>query len=222
MSAAQPRPARPGYGEGRTALLDAAIRVVARDGLRGLTYRAVAAEAGVTHGLVTRHFGSRAAMIEEALDHAVEHSIAVSSLESGTGQIDDLAHDLLDMAEHDVDGQAFQFELILEARRRPELRESARGLYDTYLAATHRELQRMGIDADDGLTRAVFAALDSMVFQQITFGRPEDTEAGLAALRRMLTAVRDQQQNRTQAATRSPAKTAPAPTRKRRRRPDRA
>lgn len=194
MSAAQPQPVRPGYGQGRTALLDAAIRVVARDGLRGLTYRAVAAEAGVTHGLVTRHFGSRAAMIEEALGHAVQHSIAVSSLESATGQIDDLARDLPNMAEDDADGQAFQFELILEARRRPELRDDVRTLYDTYHAATRRELGRMGLDAGDGLTRAVFAALDSMVFQQITFGRPEDTKAGLAALRDMLAALRDQQQ----------------------------
>ncbi|HLI60734.1 MAG TPA: TetR family transcriptional regulator [Solirubrobacteraceae bacterium] len=193
---AQPQPARPGYGQGRTALLDAAIRVVARDGLRGLTYRAVAAEAGVTHGLVTRHFGSRAAMIEEALGHAVEHSLAASSLESDSGRIDEFAHDLPRMAEDDADGQAFQFELILEARRRPELRDAVRGLYTTYRAATRRELRRIGLDADDGLTRAVFAALDSMVFQQITFGRPEDTEAGLAALRRMLSALRDRQQVR--------------------------
>ncbi|WP_416979825.1 TetR family transcriptional regulator [Streptomyces sp. T028] len=48
---------RLGYGEGRDALLIAAVRVVARDGLRKLTYRAVAAEAGVTHGLVAHHFG---------------------------------------------------------------------------------------------------------------------------------------------------------------------
>jgi len=193
VSAAQPQPARPGYGHGRTALLDAAIRVVARDGLRGLTYRAVAAEAGVTHGLVTRHFGSRATMIEEALGHAVQHSIAASALVSQTGEIHDLARDLPNMAEDDADGQAFQFELILEARRRPELRDDARSLYDTYHAATYHELRRMGLEADDGLTRAVFSALDSMVFQQITFGRPEDTEAGLAALRGMLTALRDQQ-----------------------------
>jgi DNA-binding transcriptional regulator YbjK len=36
---------KPRYGEGRRALLDAAIRVVARQGLRGLTYRAVGKEA---------------------------------------------------------------------------------------------------------------------------------------------------------------------------------
>ena len=48
---------RPGYGEGRDALLTATVRVVARRGLRNLTYRAVAEEAGVTHGLVAHYFG---------------------------------------------------------------------------------------------------------------------------------------------------------------------
>ncbi|MGK4578743.1 TetR family transcriptional regulator [Kitasatospora sp. HPMI-4] len=46
------------YGEGREALLAAAVRVVARGGLRNLTYRAAAKEAGVTHGLVVHHFGA--------------------------------------------------------------------------------------------------------------------------------------------------------------------
>lgn len=61
--AAQPRK-RVDYGTGREALLNAAVRVVARGGLRKLTYRAVAEEAGVTHGLVVHHFGSRDALIE--------------------------------------------------------------------------------------------------------------------------------------------------------------
>lgn len=38
------------YGEGREALLNAAVHVVARGGLRKLTYRAVAEEAGSPTG----------------------------------------------------------------------------------------------------------------------------------------------------------------------------
>jgi AcrR family transcriptional regulator len=55
------------YGDGREALLTAAVRVVARKGIRHLTYRALARQAGVTHGLVTYHFGSRDALIRAAL-----------------------------------------------------------------------------------------------------------------------------------------------------------
>ena len=48
---------KPRYGGGRDALIEAAILVVAREGLRGLTIRSVAAEAGVTRGLFCSHFG---------------------------------------------------------------------------------------------------------------------------------------------------------------------
>src|SRR3712207_8439845 len=61
------RPA-PGYGEGRRALLAAAVHVVATRGLRHLTYRSVAQEAGVAHGLVAHHFGTRDALLEAALE----------------------------------------------------------------------------------------------------------------------------------------------------------
>lgn len=74
------------YGEGREALLKAAVRVVARGGLRSLTYRAVAEEAGVAHSLVVHHFGSRAALIEEALAHTVQTSMSHSILEPGFGE----------------------------------------------------------------------------------------------------------------------------------------
>src|SRR3954469_5294473 len=77
----------PGHGERRAALLSAAVRVLDRDGMRGLTYRAVAQEAGVSHGLVRHHFGSRDALIHEAvLDHA-ERSLQSTRLESGTGRL---------------------------------------------------------------------------------------------------------------------------------------
>ncbi|MGW2386907.1 TetR family transcriptional regulator [Streptomyces sp. NPDC001658] len=50
----------------RGPLLEAAVRVAARGGLRKLIYRAIAAEAGVTHGLVAHHLGSRDTLLEEA------------------------------------------------------------------------------------------------------------------------------------------------------------
>jgi TetR/AcrR family transcriptional regulator, regulator of biofilm formation and stress response len=61
---------RPPRGDGRVALLEAAIRVGAHQGLCGLTIRSAAAEAGVSHGLVRHHFGSRQQLVDEALEHA--------------------------------------------------------------------------------------------------------------------------------------------------------
>ncbi|MEV7976955.1 TetR family transcriptional regulator [Streptomyces sp. NPDC086519] len=179
---------RLGYGEGREALLKAAVRVVGARGLRHLTYRAVAEEAGVTHGLVVHHFGSRDALIEESLAYAVRLSLSSSLLEPGTGEPEDFVAGLTDMVEDDADGQAYQYELLLEARRRPELLPQVRALYDEYFGASQRELARiLPGDAGPAFNRLVFAALDGLVLHQLTgIGDRAETEAALAELRALL------------------------------------
>ncbi|MGW3045353.1 TetR/AcrR family transcriptional regulator [Kitasatospora sp. NPDC001159] len=182
-----PRKRRMNYGEGREALLNAAVRVVARGGLRRLTYRAVAEEAGTTHGLVVHHFGSRDALIEEALAHAVRTSLSVSAVEPGTGRVADFSAGVSEMVAADPDMQAFQYELLLESRRRPELLPQIRALYDDYFDATERELSRMlpeGVGRP--LTRLVFAALDGLVLHQLVFGEPATTDAAIEELRSLL------------------------------------
>ncbi|KIQ64788.1 TetR family transcriptional regulator [Kitasatospora griseola] len=175
------------YGTGRTALLEAAVRVVARGGLRNLTYRAVAEEAGVTHGLVVHHFGSRDALIEEAVAHAIRSSLSSSALEAGTGGPAEFAAGLADMVEAGPELQVFQYELLLEARRRPELLAHLRGLYEEYFAASRRELDRiLPGPVSPGLSRLVFAALEGLVLHQLVFGEREATEGALVELRGLL------------------------------------
>ncbi|WP_431771200.1 TetR/AcrR family transcriptional regulator [Streptomyces cucumeris] len=181
---------RVSYGAGREALLAAAVRVVARRGLRHLTYRAVAEEAGVTHGLVVHHFGSRDALIEQALAHSVRTSLSVSAVEPGTGRATDFATGLSAMVTGDPDAQAFQYELLLESRRRPELLPQLRGLYEEYFDAAQRELSRMLPEgANRALARLVFAALDGLVLHQLVLGGAEHTDAALEELRSLLRAL---------------------------------
>jgi AcrR family transcriptional regulator len=183
----RPRKRVKNYGAGREALLNAAVRVVARGGLRRLTYRAVAEEAGVTHGLVVHHFGSRDALIEAALTHAVHTSLRASALEPGTGRIEDFSTSLSEMVESGPDLQTFQYELMLESRRRPELLPPLRALYEEYFEALERELGRMLPEgADRPLTRLVFAALEGLVLHQLVFGEPEVSRAALDELRSLL------------------------------------
>ncbi|MFE9454735.1 TetR/AcrR family transcriptional regulator [Streptomyces sp. NPDC006739] len=182
--------ARPGYGEGRGALLAAAVRVVARGGLRKLTYRAVAAEAGVTHGLVAHHFGSRDTLLEEALRWCVTRSIETSSLVPASGRLEDFAATLADSIAADPDLQAFQYELKLESSRRPELRHHVDLLYDAYRDAVREALACF--DVSQEMTELVFAALDGLVFHQVTSGAPDRTEESIDALRRLLAAHRAQ------------------------------
>jgi AcrR family transcriptional regulator len=53
------------HGALRDALLQAAERVLERDGLAGLTLRAVAREAGVSHAAPTHHFGDLTGLVSE-------------------------------------------------------------------------------------------------------------------------------------------------------------
>lgn len=186
---APPKP-RPEYGAGREALLDAAIRVVARRGLRYLTYRAVAAEAGVTHGLVAHHFGTRDALLLAALRHSVQRSIEVTSLRPEGGSAENFVQRFAEMVERDPDLHAFQYEVLLESRRSRAAREHAAELYASYRSAAREGLRNIGIP-DGPLADLVFAALDGLVFQQITVGSVQVTRDAIEALRRLLVAIQD-------------------------------
>jgi AcrR family transcriptional regulator len=174
------------YGEGREALMRATIRVVGRDGLRGFSYRAVAREAGVANTLIVHHFGSADGLLRETLEMAVNASIE-GELENDTGELETLGLRLADFVASDPDLQAFQYEMLLEARRRPELRPALERVYDAYRDLIRRELVRMGHDeAGDALARVVFALMDGLVLQQVVFGDPGETERGLTRLRELL------------------------------------
>ncbi len=53
------------HGDLHEALLKAAVQVLERDGLPGLTLRAVAREAGVSHAAPTHHFGDLTGLVSE-------------------------------------------------------------------------------------------------------------------------------------------------------------
>ena len=56
----------------RGQLLEAAFAVARRDGIGGVTVRAVAAEAGVSHALVLFHFGRKERLIHGLLDWLID------------------------------------------------------------------------------------------------------------------------------------------------------
>lgn len=176
------------YGAGKRALLEAAISVVASQGLRGLTYRSVAGAAGVTQGLVRHHFGDWDNLLEQALALALERSMERTGLESSSPGFEQFASDLVAYVTDDAELQAFQYEMALEARRRPEILPILERVYAGYREAVSRELARNGLDNPD-LAWLVFAAVDGLVFQQTVFGRADQSERALRALRHTLRAL---------------------------------
>jgi len=176
---------------GRQALIEAAVRVVGDGGLRRLTYREVAHEAGVTQGLVSHHFGSRAELVRAALEHASRTSLARSPIEPPPDRLEDLSAGLARRVAEAPGEAAFQFEIALEARRRADLAPLAVELYDGYLKATANALDAVDVPGDPDLARLVFAAIDGLAFRQLVTGDPAGTTRSLAILHDMLAAIRD-------------------------------
>jgi AcrR family transcriptional regulator len=58
--------------ERRDQIVEAAFRIIARDGLSGTSMRAVAKEAGCTIGLINHWFSSRDDLIEATFNQAIE------------------------------------------------------------------------------------------------------------------------------------------------------
>jgi AcrR family transcriptional regulator len=177
------------HGEGREALCEALVRIVAREGLDGVTFRSVAREAGVTHGLASYHFGTRESMISEALSWAVRGSIERSRLGSEIVSLDDFAADVPAFLADAAQDSVFQFQLTLEAQRREDLRAGVRAMYDEYIEEVRRTLHRLGLANDGPLVDVVFAAIDGITLQQHVYRDPARAAEAIARLRAMIAAL---------------------------------
>ncbi|MFF3324815.1 TetR/AcrR family transcriptional regulator [Streptomyces sp. NPDC002889] len=120
-------------------IADAALRLLAERGMRGLTHRAVDETAGLPQGSTSNHARTRQALLETAVRRLAEREAAVLAVEElpaaldGRGGLDgrgDLGGDILDglaLALHRYltahrELLIARYELALEASRRPELR----------------------------------------------------------------------------------------------------
>lgn len=168
---------------GREALLRATIVVVANGGLRALTYRSVAAEAGVSHGLVRHHFGSRDRLVAEAMDLAIGESLRRSNMLEAHLTVQDFAAGIETLSAEESEVQAFQYELLLESRRRPELRPAVARHYEAYRSAIARQLAHLGVE-DAALVDLLWFALDAIVFKQLVY--PADVSGAVDRLRRLV------------------------------------
>jgi AcrR family transcriptional regulator len=73
------------HGDLRTALLEAAERVLEREGLAGLTLRAVAREAGVSHAAPAHHFADLVGLVSELAAVGFRQFNAAMAAASGIG-----------------------------------------------------------------------------------------------------------------------------------------
>lgn len=181
--------ARLPYGDGRDALLAAVIDVVGQKGLKGVTYRAVAAQAGVNHTLVTHHFGSIEGLLAATMEWAVQRSIKETGLERIVDFDDQFADSLIATVSAEPELQLFQFEMLLESRRNPKVRLLVERLYANYMSTVEDALTQRGLPADDGVSLAIFAALDGLMLQFLTISDPIKIRAGVIQVGRLLSVL---------------------------------
>ncbi|ANS67870.1 putative TetR family transcriptional regulator [Streptomyces lincolnensis] len=117
--------------ERRAALVDAGVEVLAREGARGLTFRAVDTEAGVPVGTASNYFTGRDDLLRQ-IDTRLHVRLApdpevvadLMTRPKDRSLVTAFMHDLMARATRDRTGYLALLELRLEATRRPELRAS--------------------------------------------------------------------------------------------------
>lgn len=178
--------ARRGHGEGKDALIEAALELLSAHGHK-ITSRAVAERAGLTHGLIRHHFGSFSNLLQEAIRVLARRS-AEDTLQGGDAP--GFAVALVNNFDAEREKHKVLCEAALQGTRDPEMREIMQEAYGEYLVHTRAALERDGVDADEELASLVFAALDGLVIQQLLFLDRAPLQDGVARLQKLLEPLR--------------------------------
>ncbi len=183
--------ARLSADERRRLLVEAAIRVMTRDGVAQATTRAIVGEADMSLGAFHYCFRSK----EELLEHvivAITDRTALPALEiiEGPGTLEEkLRGSLTSYWQHVLDHpdeHQLTYELTQHAARTPGLAELARKQYGNYLDANTRIVEALSTHADvtwkfpvPTVVRYLTAVIDGLTLLYLNEG---DADAATAAI----------------------------------------
>src|SRR5262249_17352108 len=153
----------------REQILDAALRLIGRDGREAVTHRAVAEEAGVPLGSTTYYFDSRDDLLGQALEHVAAMEVErhrelgeeLRSVKSPRQLADRLISELVGVAGDRI-AYIAEYELWLEAGRRPDLRDAATSWCDAEQRSVAGALESLGSSNPAADASLVVAALDGL------------------------------------------------------------
>ena len=176
----------------RGAIADAAIHLVATRGLRGLTHRAVDAEAGLPPGSTSYYLRTSAALLTACVNRMLERDLTRGSAELPADlDLEELLVGMvLNLVRDRPDDLIARYELSLEASRQPELRDAIvqggrrlrEGLADLLAA--------LGVPDAGTVAWPVAAMMDGLLYDRIAgAGSALSEEAFEAAVRRSLAAL---------------------------------
>ncbi|KUL59257.1 MULTISPECIES: TetR/AcrR family transcriptional regulator [unclassified Streptomyces] len=159
----------------RAALVDAAIEVLAREGARGLTFRAVDTEAGVPTGTASNYFANRddlltqaGARVYERLTPGEEEVERQRSAEPDKETYARLMREVVGRVSGFRTGYLALLELRLEATRRPELRAVLTERVRDDLAANVAYHESSGLPGDATAVKLLYLAFNWLIVEQLT------------------------------------------------------
>lgn len=186
----------------RARVLEATLQLLAREGPRAVTHRAVAAEAGTSLRATTYYFASREELLVSALQHYAETAIAridaiavaPDTLPAGRAALIGAAARLLaltvmsDLGERA--GLVAEYELALEASRGGPLEETYARWQERLEQVLRRYAAAMGSQAPELDGRIVLATLRGLEIEALARpSRPPSFDALVAAFHRLLDAM---------------------------------
>jgi DNA-binding transcriptional regulator YbjK len=170
--------------ERRQRIIDAAIQVVGKSGIAGLSHRTVAAEADVPLGSTTYHFASLDELLVAALRQANEGFAAAvrksgALVDPAADLAEELARVMGEWLAGERTGVELEYELYLAALRRPALRPIA--------AEWCQELAEILARRTDPVTaRALVALMDGICLQVLLTDAQYEAEYAREMLTRII------------------------------------
>lgn len=161
--------------ERRAALVDAAIEVLAREGARGLTFRAVDTEAAVPNGTASNYFTSRDDLLTQAGSRVYERLQPdeatirrVSTADRDLETYAELMRELVERVSSFRTGYLAFLELRLEGTRRPELRRVLTERVRADVEANVAYHEASGLPGDAMAVKLLMLTLNWLIVEQLT------------------------------------------------------
>jgi DNA-binding transcriptional regulator YbjK len=162
----------------RTAMMDAAIEVIASEGSRGLTHRAVDRHLGLAEGSTSTYFRTRDALVTAAVARMVELEYeAAGSVQTTAASRAEMAQMIAAMIDFAVspgnrERELARYELGLEASRRPQLEDAFIGGRDRLVTQAARILREAGCSEPERSAPALALFINAIVLDRVLHRTP--------------------------------------------------
>ncbi|MGE0216822.1 TetR/AcrR family transcriptional regulator [Mycolicibacterium sp.] len=177
----------------RTAIVDAAIDVLATEGGRGLTHRAIDRRLGLPLGSTANYFSTRTSLLRAVTQRLLELDIVRLEALPGRKLSKDRAAEFFterllgslapDMRNHYI----AHHEVLLQSARDHQLRREIAEARQRFVDVSARILTAMGCAHPEAHAPGVVAMLDGLLIDQLLYSdKPLDPREFTAQIRRLL------------------------------------